>query len=178
MCYNVGVEGCESMKNKEQELGELVKKAREEKGLSARKLAELCNVSHTEINNIEKGLRVKPAVLTLKGFEKYLDLPFGKIAKMVGYSDVTIDFTEKNIIVSYEMYDKYVQLRKSEEDNMLHTIDIKRHMAMDIKKSFNEIYNYLKKQPDVDKTLLKNADEIIDMLNIIELKYEPIIKEK
>ena len=75
----------------------LVKEARLKKGLSARKLAELCDISHTEINNIERGIRVKPAILTLKGFEKYLDLPFEKIAKLAGYSDVTIDFTEENI---------------------------------------------------------------------------------
>ena len=38
------------------ELGNLVKKAMEKKGLSARRLAELCNVSHTEINNILKNI--------------------------------------------------------------------------------------------------------------------------
>ena len=34
----------------------LVKEARLKKGLSARKLAELCDISHTEINNIERGI--------------------------------------------------------------------------------------------------------------------------
>lgn len=37
-------------------LGDLIKKARKDKHLSARKLAELCDISHTEINNIERVL--------------------------------------------------------------------------------------------------------------------------
>ena len=41
--------------NSNETLGELIKSARKEKGLSARKLANLLNLSHTEINNIESG---------------------------------------------------------------------------------------------------------------------------
>ena len=37
-------------------IAELVKNARKEKKLSARQLAKLCDVSHTEINNIERVL--------------------------------------------------------------------------------------------------------------------------
>ena len=162
----------------EKELGNLVKEARKNKGLSARRLAELCNVSHTEINNIEKGTRVKPAVLTLKGFEKYLDLPFKLTAKMVGYSDETINYTEENIIVSYEMYDKVLKLNKMETDNMLHTIESQKELADGIKMYFNDIYDYLKKQSNIDKELINKADSIIDLLNMIKNKYVPIIKEK
>ena len=43
-------------------IGELIKNAREEKGYSARELAKLCDISHTEISNIESGKRVKPAI--------------------------------------------------------------------------------------------------------------------
>ena len=162
----------------EKELGNLVKEARKNKGLSARRLAELCNVSHTEINNIEKGTRVKPAVLTLKGFEKYLDLPFKQTAKIVGYSDETINYTEENIIVSYEMYDKVLTLNKMEADNMLHTIESQKALADGIKLYLNDIYDYLKKQPNIDKELIDKADSIIDLLYMIKTKYVPIIKEK
>ena len=48
-------------------LGELVKKARKEKKISARKLAQLCDVSHTEINNIEKGIRINNISKELNG---------------------------------------------------------------------------------------------------------------
>ena len=68
-------------------IADLVKNARKEKGLSARKLATLLNVSHTEINNIESGIRVKPSIIVLQGIEQYLDVPFSITAKLAGYSD-------------------------------------------------------------------------------------------
>ena len=80
-------------------IGNLIKNARIEKGYSARELAKLCDISHTEISNIEKGLRVRPAVLTLKAFEKYLGLDFKLLAKAVGYSDETIEYGDNDIIV-------------------------------------------------------------------------------
>ena len=42
-------------KKSDETLAELVRNTRKEKGLSARKLANLLNLSHTEINNIESG---------------------------------------------------------------------------------------------------------------------------
>jgi len=57
--------------NSNETLGELIKSARKEKGLSARKLANLLNLSHTEINNIESGFRAKPSIIVLKGIEQY-----------------------------------------------------------------------------------------------------------
>ena len=98
------------MLKKEESIGELVKKARKEKKISARKLATLVGVSHTEINNIESGIRYKPSILVLKGFEKYLDIPFNKSAKLAGYSKETIEYGDDQIIVSYEMYDKKLNL--------------------------------------------------------------------
>ena len=82
----------ETKQKKSETLSELVKKARKGRKLSARKLAELCEVSHTEINNIEKGIRVRPAVLTLKGFEKYLGLDYAELCRLVGYSEDTIKY--------------------------------------------------------------------------------------
>ena len=67
------------MLKKEETIAELVKVARKEKKISARKLASLVGVSRTEINNIESGFRVKPSILVLKGFEKYLDIFYWKI---------------------------------------------------------------------------------------------------
>ena len=97
-------------------IGELIKNAREEKGYSARELAKLCDISHTEISNIEKGQRVKPAILTLKAFEKYLDLDFKELASMVGYSPDTIEYGDNNIIVSYDRYDKKIKEFELEKD--------------------------------------------------------------
>ena len=56
----------------------------ETKKFSARKLASLVGVSHTEINNIESEFRVKPSILFLKGFEKYLDFHLRKLLNLHG----------------------------------------------------------------------------------------------
>ena len=156
----------------------LVKEARLKKGLSARKLAELCDISHTEINNIESGFRVKPSILVLKGFEKYLDIPFKKTAKLAGYSNETIKYGNDEIIVSYEMYDKKLNEYKEEIKHMEYIIDLKRHIAMDTSEYFKEIHSYLNKQDNIDKSLLDKADSIERYLSEIEKKYESILKEK
>lgn len=164
--------------NSELTLGELIKSARKEKGLSARKLANLLDISHTEINNMESGIRMKPSIIVLKGLEQYLDIPFKESAKLAGYSKETIEYGEEEIIVSYEMYDKKIRDMKEEVKYAEFVIDQKRHLAMDIEDYFKDIHDYLKKQNNIDKELLKKADSIDKFLSEIEKKYESISKEK
>ena len=158
--------------SKNTDLSTMIKEARKKKGISARELAKLCDVSHTEINNIENGVRMKPALLTLKGFEKYLDLDFKTIAKLVGYADETIKYGEENIIVSYEMFDKVIDDYREERKRMLYIIEQKRHLAIDTKEYFDVIHNYLNKQDNVDKEILKKADSVDKLLNDITKKYD------
>ena len=165
-------------KKSDETLAELVRNARKEKGLSARKLANLLNLSHTEINNIESGYRVKPSIIVLKGLEQYLGIPFSKSAKLVGYSKETIKYGEDEIIVSYEMYDKKIKEFKQEIRNAENTIELKRHIAMDTEEYFKDIHDYLKNQKDIDKKLLDKADSIERFLSEIQRKYESIFKEK
>ena len=166
------------MLKKEETIAELVKVARKEKKISARKLASLVGVSHTEINNIESGFRVKPSILVLKGFEKYLDIPFKKTAKLAGYSNETIKYGDDEIIVSYEMYDKKIREFKEEIRHAEFIINQKRHIAMDIEEYFKDIHEYLKSQSNVDEKLLRKADSIERFISEIERKYESILKEK
>ena len=146
-------------------IGELIKNAREEKGYSARELAKLCDISHTEISNIEKGQRVKPAILTLKAFEKYLDLDFKELASMVGYSPDTIEYGDNNIIVSYDRYDKKIKEFEIEKDFLEKLFIVKKHLAVDIKEYYDPIYDYLQKQDNVDEDLLKKAQAIYKFLD-------------
>ena len=146
-------------------IGELIKNAREEKGYSARELAKLCDISHTEISNIEKGQRVKPAILTLKAFEKYLDLDFKELASMVGYSPDTIEYGDNNIIVSYDRYDKKIKEFELEKDFLEKLLIVKKHVAVDIKEYYDPIYDYLQKQDNVDEDLLKKAQAIYKFLD-------------
>lgn len=159
-------------------LAELIKTARKEKGLSARKLANLLNISHTEINNIESGIRIKPSIIVLKGIEQYLDIPFSESAKLAGYSKETIKYGEEEIIVSYEMYDKKINELKEELKYAEFIIDQKRHIAMDIEEYFKSIREYLDSQKDIDKDLLDKSDAIEKFISEIERKYESISKEK
>ena len=162
----------------EETLAELIRNARKEKGLSARKLANLLNLSHTEINNIESGYRVKPSIIVLKGIEQYLGIPFSKTAKLAGYSKETIKYGEEEIIVSYEMYDKKIKEFKEQIRYAENIIEIKRHIAMDTEEYFKDIHNYLKEQKDIDKKLLDKADSIERFLSEIQRKYENVYKEK
>ena len=146
-------------------IGELIKNAREEKGYSARELAKLCDISHTEISHVEKGQSVKPAILTLKAFEKYLDLDFKELASMVGYSPDTIEYGDNNIIVSYDRYDKKIKEFELEKDFLEKLLIVKKHLAVDIKEYYDPIYDYLQKQDNVDEDLLKKAQAIYKFLD-------------
>lgn len=145
----------------------LVKEARTNKNMSARELAKLCDISHTEINNIEKGKRVKPALLILKGFEKYLDLDFKEIAKLVGYSDETVEHYDENIIVSYEKYDQKVKEYENEMMIIKHKLDAKRHLGMDIKEKFEYIDKYITEKEKADEDILKELKNINKLLDMI-----------
>lgn len=154
------------------DIGKLVKEARKQKGYSARELAKLCDISHTEINNIEKGQRVRPAVLTLKAFEKYLDLDYKELATLVGYSEETVRYGDEDIIVSFERYDKKLQEFNQIKKILLHEIDKKRHLGMDIKEYYDFIFDYLKSLKDVDKTVLKKSEAIYNFLDSIITEFD------
>lgn len=154
------------------DIGKLVKEARKQKGYSARELAKLCDISHTEINNIEKGQRVRPAVLTLKAFEKYLDLDYKELATLVGYSEETVRYGDEDIIVSFERYDKKLQEFNQIKKILLHEIDKKRHLGMDIKEYYDFIFDYLKSLKDVDKIVLKKSEAIYNFLDSIITEFD------
>ena len=149
------------------DISKLVKEARINKGYSARELAKLCDISHTEINNIEKGERVRPAVLTLKAFEKYLDLDFKELATLVGYSKDTIEYGDNDIIVSFERYDKKIREFELEKKFINDKLMIKKHLGIDIKEYFDPICEYLKSQDNIDEDLIKKVNNINKLLEYL-----------
>ncbi len=159
-------------------LGELVKKTRKEKHLSARRLAELCEISHTEINNIEKGIRMRPAVLTLKGFEKYLGLDYAEMCRLVGHSEDIIKYGDENVIVSYEKYDKIIQDYRKEIEHCAYLIEDKRRYGQEIKESFDVIYKYINTLDNVPDKVKKEIKYIYKDLENIDLKYENLMQER
>ena len=62
-------------------LAEIVKKLREEKGLSQEKLARLADVSNNTIVNIEAGKQNNPTIKTLKRIAKTLEINVDELIK-------------------------------------------------------------------------------------------------
>ena len=96
-------------------IGILVKNARQKQNISARELARLCSVSHTEINNIESGKRIRPSIFILKSFEKYLGLKFKELAREVGYSEKTISDSEK-LFELYQFKKQFYRINKRRKE--------------------------------------------------------------
>ncbi len=71
------------------DLGKFIFEHRTAKNLSSRKLAELANISHTEIHRLENGERKHPSPLVLKFIANALQLPYDDIMKAAGYIDGT-----------------------------------------------------------------------------------------
>ena len=114
---------------------------------------------------IEKGLRVKQAILTLKVFEKYLDLDFKELATAVGYTKETIDYGDNNIIVSYDRYDRKIKEYESKIKELENKLILKKHLGVDIKEYYDLVFNYIKKQKNVDEKLMKKAEYIYTLLD-------------
>ncbi len=77
--------------NKLEQLGNILNKARIEKGYSTRKLAELSQVaSNAEISMLENAKRLKPDPIMLKAIAKILDLNYIELFQLIGYIDKDI----------------------------------------------------------------------------------------
>ena len=165
-------------KSSELTLSEMIKRARQGKGLSIRKLAKLCDVSHTEMNNIESGSRDKPALLSLIGREKCLYLDFVTMARMAGYSEDTIKYGDDNITVSYEKYDKLIQDYRREIEHAAFTVEQKRRNARDAKDYLDDISKYLETLDNVPEDIKKKLKNIYTLLDYIDTKYDAFMIEK
>ena len=66
-------------------LGELIKKRRNELGMSRNALAVAAGISHTEINRIETGDRKQPSVIVLNSLASALSISQEDLMKAAGY---------------------------------------------------------------------------------------------
>ena len=69
------------------ELGTYKKEKRTEKGLSIRRLAELADISHTEVKRIEDGLRKQTSPQVLRSIASALSVPYEDLMAAAGYID-------------------------------------------------------------------------------------------
>jgi len=87
---------------KNQELAEVIKEARENKGISQRELARRIDADNSLLAKLEKGLIAKPGELLLRKISSVLNIDEEQILKLAGYSEEDIKFittlSEKNVI--------------------------------------------------------------------------------
>lgn len=87
---------------KNETLSEVIKTAREKKGISQRELARQINVDNSTIAKIEKGKIKQPSEFVLMKIAKYLDLDAKELLILAGYKEIEINnlniFTEKNVL--------------------------------------------------------------------------------
>ena len=67
-----------------QNIGEAIAKARENKGLSQRQLANAVGISNAELSKIESGEREVPNPKILKKISKYINLNYNDMLSMIG----------------------------------------------------------------------------------------------
>lgn len=72
------------------ELGAYIQEKRKEKGLSIRRLAELADISHTEVKRIEDGLRKQTSPQVLRSIATALAVPYEELMAVAGYIDEPI----------------------------------------------------------------------------------------
>lgn len=70
-------------------LGKFIAEHRTAKKLSSRKLAEIANISHTEVHRLENGERKNPSPPVLKSIAHALGVSFEEIMQASGYMDNT-----------------------------------------------------------------------------------------
>ena len=126
--------------NENKNIGLIIKEAREEKGLSQRKLAKLANMDCAEVSRIEAGKRQKPNVLFLKGIANALNLSLVDLMKLAGYNDIEINFgsnlTDKR---SYVDYEKYIADYQRFYFEVLHEIEIRRDRDLFVKRMIEDV---------------------------------------
>lgn len=80
------------------ELGTFIKKKRTEKGMSIRRLAELSDISHTEVKRIEDGLRKQTSPQVLRSIASAIGVPYEELMAAAGYIDEPVVQTENSTI--------------------------------------------------------------------------------
>ena len=132
-------------------VGQMIAKGREAQGLSQRELANLCNVSNTEISRIESGEREVPNPKTLRKISKYIGVNYNDLMYASGLG---IQVTPLNPFLK----EYYSELRGTQIDdaliNTLGSIDNWKEVVNSFQKKLND-----KSMSDLEK---EKIEEIIE----------------
>ena len=77
-------------------LGQYISAQRAARKISLRKLAELANLSHTEIYRLENGERKHPSPCVLKSIAFALNINYNELLKVAGYLDENMPIKESS----------------------------------------------------------------------------------
>lgn len=159
-------------------LTNVIKTAREKKKYSQRKLARICDVSHTEIIKIESGERKKPDVDILGKVAGALDLGLMQLLRLAGYENfvglISIANNKgrfKDLSI-YDLKDKILEYEKSELDLLDDSFKKRDNVLKQIQKT-NVLIRDLKLEKEINKDeLIKFLNEIVGDLKMSSIKYD------
>lgn len=102
---NICERNFEISEKKRKELGEYIKKIREEKNISLTQLADLTKINVSDLHKIEKGTKNKVNPFQLKAISKILQVDYKIFYRIVNFLEDK-DFNSKQILVNEKSYSK------------------------------------------------------------------------
>lgn len=107
-------------------LGDKIKKARTNKGISIRELAKVINVDNSGLAKIENGKVKKPGYLILRRICSELNLDELKLMELAGYTKLELDSLLNTKVSIYKGIEDSPKINKykSLTDNGIYDIDI------------------------------------------------------
>ena len=158
------------------DLGQIINKARTDKGISQRKLAKLVGMDCAEVSRIEAGQRKKPNVLYLKGISETLDLDLTTLMELAGYNYHEIDASSSLPKINTKIdNNKHIEEFIEFYGNVLNIIDERRKNALEVRNiCFNIIDNFHNPEHYGGKY---SYEDVVAMVMDISRKLEPNVKE-
>ena len=157
-------------KNKENELGNIIKEARDKRGLTQRELGEYINFNYSEICRIENGKRKKPNNLILQAIANELDLSAIDLLKLAGYSDFEINMLNTKSTKDYE--DQLEEYRVF-YFNVLDDIEERRKRTRSNRSLISELIYDIENNKDTSKEeIVKRLKEIMELSKDNLLKFD------
>lgn len=152
-------------------VGELITEAREKSGLSKNQLAEMANISHTEISRIESGEREVPNPRTLRKISKYIGVNYNDLmyasglgAKISPLNPYLIEHYSK--LRGEELKEAMDSIEKSTKNNEV----IIESLKESIKNADEENQNILSETIEDLEYQIDTNNEIMKLLNSIAIK--------
>ena len=160
----------------DKKLGEVIAKAREDKGLSQRQLAKLANINNSELSKIESGIRKEPNPKMLRKISSVLDVNYSDLMYMIGMG---LEVTPLNYFIKNHYSNMNLDELNTAEINILGSIENSEKLVSSCKKQLdNEEYTSDKEKELLIHTIEDNEYQINSSQEIIKLIQSLKVKER